>query len=86
MFDSNSSSSSDEEIVVVKARGNLPRINDFIENVVENCNNKEFQQYFQVTRVHFEQLINRLSPSLERQKGSYGRLPIPVNKQLLAVL
>lgn len=88
MFESESSSSEDnldfEEIAENNERA--ARTRDFIESVVENCNNKEFQQHFRISRVHFQELLNSLSPSLERQAGSCGRKRIPANKQLLSVL
>lgn len=90
MFVSESSSSSDEDLDfgedVEYHRGEIARTRDFIETVVENCNNKEFQQHFRMTRVHFQELLNCFSQSLERQEGSCGRLRIPAKKQLLSVL
>lgn len=67
-------------------RNYVPRIHNFIETVVENCNNKEFQTHFRVTRVQFHQLLNRLTPVWESVEGSVGRSQIEAKKQLLSVL
>ncbi|CAH0562878.1 unnamed protein product [Brassicogethes aeneus] len=86
LFASSSSSSEDDYIEEEINRRKPPRITGFIETVVENCNNKEFQQHFRVSRAQFQELLNHLAPSLERQEGSVGRLRISAKKQLLSVL
>lgn len=85
----NSSSSSEEDAFAeeyVRVQRHVPRTNNFIATVVDNCSNKQFQEHFRMTRGNFQELLNRLAPSLERQEGSGGRPRISVDKQLLSVL
>ena len=81
LFDSSSSSSEDEI-----DRRKVPRIENYIETIVANCNNKEFQQHFRVTRIQFQQILLKVMGSLERLDGSVGRLRVSAEKQLMAVL
>lgn len=92
MIVEDSSSSDDDYFNFIEPQANrerrdhVPRIINFIEAVVQNCNNKEFQGHFRLTRIQFEELSNRLTPLLNRQEGSAGRLRIQANIQLLSVL
>ncbi|KAK9737030.1 DDE superfamily endonuclease [Popillia japonica] len=84
IFDTSSSSSEDEEPVINRR---IPsRIENFIERTIGNSLDREFQQHSRMNRVTYNQLLVRLTPSLEKQEGAVGRKRIPVERQLLAVL
>ncbi|KAI4457565.1 hypothetical protein MML48_7g00015981 [Holotrichia oblita] len=91
-LDESSSSSEEEEIEMELFLPNprnlrIPsRIENFVEITVENFTNKEFQENFRISRKTFFNLLQRLTPSLERNEGLRGRNRIPVDRQILSVL
>ncbi|XP_039310273.1 putative nuclease HARBI1 [Solenopsis invicta] len=85
--DTSSSDSEIEELLLLKKfakRKKIQRIERYIEKVVSNYTNRQFQSHFRITRTAFEVLLTILGPNLENLDT--GRPTTSVEKQLLSVI
>ncbi|KYN08189.1 Putative nuclease HARBI1, partial [Cyphomyrmex costatus] len=66
-------------------RKKIQRIEKYIERVVSNYTNHQFQSHFRITRTTFEVLLTILGPNLENNLDT-GRPTTSVEKQLLSMI
>ena len=77
--------SEDEDDVRVRYRQDVVRIEGYVENVVPDLSDTQFQGHFRVTRQAFMGLMTILGPLLTHE-DALGRPTIEPQHQLLAVL
>lgn len=89
VFDDESSSDSDEDLILAikKSRSDETplRINNYFENIIPNLTDNQFKEHFRMTRTTFTFLSNKISPMLTAKRIA-GRQTVVEPKQILAVL
>ncbi|KAB0804149.1 hypothetical protein PPYR_01119 [Photinus pyralis] len=89
ILSSSSSSSEDEEFVaLLKERVKLPKIKNFVDEVLNKLSDDQFQKYFRLQRTTVQLLINKFQNSkyFPKNDGHGGRVPIPAEVHTYAFL
>lgn len=87
---SSSSESSDEALDIFNdnyhRRRRIPRLQNYVENIVVRYNDVEFKENFRLSRGTFEYLLYLIRPDIEGKIYEFGPMPIAPEKQLYIAL